>query len=64
MSLCDDVLGDYLERSALGPKSRFGDGDGSFWDTWLNTTGVETPNGYLPSNLPPLLYDARCPLFK
>jgi hypothetical protein len=21
----------------LGPKSRFGDGDGSFWDKWMNT---------------------------
>lgn len=23
----------------LGPSSRFGDGDGSFWDRWLTTTG-------------------------
>lgn len=25
-----------LQRS-LGPRSRFGDGDGSFWDKWINT---------------------------
>lgn len=22
---------------SLGPRSRFGDGDGSFWDQWINT---------------------------
>lgn len=30
-----------LDR-ALGSMSRFGDGDGSYWDRWLNTTGYET----------------------
>ncbi|CAN0057207.1 unnamed protein product, partial [Sphacelaria rigidula] len=29
----------------LGPTSRFGDGDGSFWDRWLTTTGYFTPSG-------------------
>lgn len=30
----------------LGPNSRFGDGDGSFWDRWLTTTGYFTEDGH------------------
>lgn len=29
----------------LGPTSRFGDGDGSFWDRWLTTTGHFSEEG-------------------
>lgn len=39
----------------LGPRSRFGDGDGSFWDRWLVNTsaglvdgdGYQSGNGYI-----------------
>lgn len=37
----------------LGPNSRFGDGDGSFWDRWLTTTGYFTNEGtYAKAELP------------
>jgi len=29
----------------LGPRSRFGDGDGSFWDRWLVSTSIGIVNG-------------------
>ena len=38
----------------LGSRTRFGDGDGSFWDTWLNSMGIEGDDGsYHPPSLPP-----------
>lgn len=37
----------------LGPSSRFGDGDGSFWDRWLTTTGYFTNEGtYAKADIP------------
>ncbi|CAM9361361.1 unnamed protein product, partial [Ectocarpus sp. 12 AP-2014] len=37
----------------LGPSSRFGDGDGSFWDRWLTTTGHFTEQGsYAKADMP------------
>ena len=37
----------------LGPSSRFGDGDGSFWDRWLTTTGHFTEQGnYAKAEMP------------
>lgn len=37
----------------LGPSSRFGDGDGSFWDRWLTSTGYFMPNGnYAKADMP------------
>lgn len=37
----------------LGPNSRFGDGDGTFWDRWLTTTGLHTKaKGYVPGTFP------------
>eukprot|EP00752_Nemacystus_decipiens_P013634 g12087.t1 len=37
----------------LGPSSRFGDGDGSFWDRWLTTTGHFTAQGnYAKADMP------------
>lgn len=37
----------------LGPSSRFGDGDGSFWDRWLTTTGHFTDQGnYAKADMP------------
>ncbi|GMH46804.1 hypothetical protein TrLO_g5454 [Triparma laevis f. longispina] len=36
----------------LGPRSRFGDGDGTFWDRWVTTTGIQTKNGYVPTPFP------------
>eukprot|EP00903_Cladosiphon_okamuranus_P020889 g19182.t1 len=37
----------------LGPCSRFGDGDGSFWDRWLTTTGHFTDQGnYAKADMP------------
>lgn len=38
----------------LGPNSRFGDGDGSFWDRWLTTTGhfVNGGGGYAAAEMP------------
>ncbi|KAJ1461749.1 hypothetical protein M885DRAFT_611362 [Pelagophyceae sp. CCMP2097] len=50
---CDDI------NRGLGPRSRFADGDGSFWDRWLNDTGCLGPCGsrgaeekYLPPTRP------------
>lgn len=37
----------------LGPSSRFGDGDGSFWDRWLTTTGHFSEQGkYANADMP------------
>lgn len=36
-ALCDGCL-----ISAMGPRTRFGDGDGSFWDKWVGD-GNEPP---------------------
>ena len=37
----------------LGPTSRFGDGDGSFWDRWLTTTGHFSEQGkYANADMP------------
>lgn len=37
----------------LGPSSRFGDGDGSFWDRWLTSTGHFTEQGdYSKADMP------------
>lgn len=39
----------------LGPSSRFGDGDGSFWDRWLTTKGHFTEQGkYAKADMPTL----------
>ncbi|KAJ8604810.1 hypothetical protein CTAYLR_001003 [Chrysophaeum taylorii] len=38
---------------ALGPRSRFSDGDGTFWDRWLNTTGcIDGGGNYIASTVP------------
>lgn len=45
-------LTNSIHRS-LGPRSRFSDGDGTYWDRWLNTTGCLDGTGkYLTSNAP------------
>ncbi|GMI09133.1 hypothetical protein TrVE_jg12628 [Triparma verrucosa] len=36
----------------LGPRSRFGDGDGTFWDRWVTNTGIHTKEGYKPTPFP------------
>ena len=37
----------------LGPRSRFSDGDGSFWDRWMNDSGCLGGDGaYLPPTRP------------
>ena len=36
----------------LGPRSRFGDGDGTFWDRWMTTTGIKTKDGYKSTPFP------------
>lgn len=45
-------LTNSIHRS-LGPRSRFSDGDGTYWDRWLNTTGCLDGTGkYLTSSAP------------
>jgi hypothetical protein len=36
----------------LGNMSRFGEGDGSYWDRWLNTTGYSLQNVYHAGCMP------------
>jgi hypothetical protein len=53
--------------SVLGPKSRFGDGDGSFWDKWVVASvplskGMDHSAGYDQSGMPipRLIVDFLC----
>jgi hypothetical protein len=47
-------------NKTLGNMSRFGEGDGSYWDRWLNTTGYSKQNVYYAGCMPTEVSSVMC----